>query len=320
VVAFECRSLVRRGGGVKAKPNFIIGGTAAGGTSFLSTTLVQHPQIYLPREMRPEPLFFYKSWEYEKGLAYYFKRWFSDVPSGCLAIGERSSSYLFGGKSVAEKIAAVFPDMKFVFTLRNPVERTWANYRYTVLQGLEDLSFMRALKEEDQRIKKQCGIWAEIQPYNYTGRGYYGAQLSGFLEIFPRENILTIKSEDLSGQADVELRKIYRFLGLTDLDFVPRRSPDHSSVNVVNPSLQMELRGYFKDRFDKVIEAVRKEDNLSQFIVDEKDRIAINKLRENMKGEKEKISEESRSYLQNLFEDDLKLVKDLVDFDIDDWK
>ncbi len=40
------------------KPNFIIGGAAASGTSYLSATLVQHPQIYLPQEMRPEPLFF----------------------------------------------------------------------------------------------------------------------------------------------------------------------------------------------------------------------------------------------------------------------
>ena len=75
------------------KPNFIIGGTAASGTSYLSATLVQHPQIYLPQEMRPEPHFFYKSWEYEKGLNYYFSKWFQNVPDKKIAIGERSSSY-----------------------------------------------------------------------------------------------------------------------------------------------------------------------------------------------------------------------------------
>ena len=53
---------------------FIIGGTAASGTSYLSATLVQHPQIYLPQEMRPEPHFFYKSWEYKNhnmGCSFY---------------------------------------------------------------------------------------------------------------------------------------------------------------------------------------------------------------------------------------------------------
>ena len=38
-------------------PNFIIGGVAAGGTSFLSEILIQHPNIFLPKNMRPEPHF-----------------------------------------------------------------------------------------------------------------------------------------------------------------------------------------------------------------------------------------------------------------------
>ena len=147
-------------------PNFIVGGTAAGGTSFLTSILVQHPQIYLPKEMRPEPHFFYKSWEFEKGINYYLKRWFWNVPSSSVAIGERSSSYLFGGEAVANKIFHAYPDMRFVFTLRNPIERTWANYRYKVLQGLEDLPFEDALKNEILRISQQEGIWAEIQPNN----------------------------------------------------------------------------------------------------------------------------------------------------------
>jgi len=303
-----------------SSPNFIIGGTSAGGTSFLSAVLVQHPQIYLPKIMRPEPHFFYKSWEYEKGLDYYIKRWFADVPSHSLAIGERSSSYLFGGRVVAERIASIYPDIKMIFTLRNPIERTWANYRYTVLQGLEDLAFEDALEQEPQRVKDQSGIWAEIQPYNYTGRGYYGDQLKQFMECFPRDNILTIKSEFLSRQTDVEMKKIYRFLGLSNLDFNANRPPDHTSVNVINPSLQKELRTYFGDRFDKVIEATRKGEDMAACIDNESDRQAIDKLKENMKWKKEDIPQKARAYLQKLFSDDMKLLKPLVDFSVDDWK
>lgn len=300
-------------------PNFIIGGTAAGGTSFLSAVLVQHPQIYLPKDMRPEPHFFYKSWEFEKGITYYLDRWFAGVPSNCLAIGERSSSYLFGGSTVAKNIAAAFPDMKMIFTLRNPIERTWANYRYTVLQGLEDLSFEDALAQESHRVKNQSGIWAEIQPYNYTGRGYYGAQLQQFLEYFPQNQILAIKSESLSRQTDVELQKIYRFLGLSNLTYQTSRPPDHTSVNVISPSLQKELRTYFGDRFDKVIEATRKEEDIESYICSSSDQLAIAKLRENMKGKKENMAREMRSYLLNLFTDDIEMLKTMVDFHVDDW-
>ncbi len=300
-------------------PNFLIGGTSAGGTSFLSAVLVQHPEIFLPREMRPEPHYYYKSWEFEKGLDYYRKRWFSDVPDECIAIGERSSSYLFGGREVAQKIVADFPQMKFVFTLRNPIERTWANYRYTVLQGLENLSFDEALASEPERIKQQSGIWAEIQPHNYTGRGFYGEQLQQFLEYFPSQQILTIKSESLSRNTDAELKKVYRFLELSDLDFQAQRPPDHTSVNVVNPALQMELREYFGDRFDKVIEATRKEEGLDDFRKSEADRDAIDKMIENMKGAKEDMPSETRAYLQDVFAEDMELLKTMVDFNIDDW-
>ena len=301
-------------------PNFIIGGTAAGGTSFLSSILVQHPQIYLPLEMRPEPHYFYKSWEYEKGLDYYLARWFQSVPETAIAVGERSSSYLFGGESVAGRIAAAYPDMKFIFTLRNPIERTWANYRYTVLQGLEDLSFEEALRDEAKRIREQTGIWAEIQPHNYSGRGFYAAQTTEYLKHFPADNLLFIKSELLSRQTDVELRKIYKFLGLTLLDFDYVRAPDHTSVNVIDPKLQMALRQYFGDRFDKVIEATRREEGIDQFITSSLDEEKIEQLSKNMTGKKEPMPAAARGYLNHLFAADISDLKQLVDFDLSDWK
>jgi hypothetical protein len=305
---------------IQSHPNFIIGGTAAGGTSFLSAILVQHPQIYLPKEMRPEPHYFYKSWEYQKGIDCYLTRWFAGVPETTIAIGERSSSYLFGGETVAKKIFDAYPSMKFIFTLRNPIERTWANYRYTVLQGLEDLSFEDALRNEAARVAAQTGIWAEIQPHNYTGRGFYAAQLCDYLKYFPKESVLTIKSELLSSQTDAELRKIYKFLGLTNLDFDYVRAPDHTSVNVINPKLQKELRQYFGDRFDKLIEATRREEGLERFIISSRDAEKVALLSSNMTGNKVPMPSAARAYLTNLFAADISELGQLVDFDLSDWK
>lgn len=305
---------------IKNHPNFIIGGTAAGGTSFLSSILVQHPQIYLPKEMRPEPHYFYKSWEYQKGIDSYLTRWFVNVPETAIAIGERSSSYLFGGENVARKIFDAYPGMKFIFTLRNPIERTWANYRYTVLQGLEDLSFEDALRNEAARVAEQSGVWAEIQPHNYTGRGFYAKQLRDYLIFFPKESVLTIKSELLSSQTDVELKKIYKFLGLTTLNFEYVRVPDHTSVNVTNPKLQKELRQYFGDRFDKVIEATRREEALEKFIACSLDAEKLALLSNNMTGHKEPMPAVARAYLNNLFAADISDLRQFVDFDLSDWK
>jgi hypothetical protein len=301
-------------------PNFLIGGTAAGGTSFLSAILVQHPQIYLPKLMRPEPHYFYKSWEYEKGVEQYLSRWFAEVPEQAIAIGERSSSYLFGGRVVAEKIAKQFPEMKFIFTLRNPIERTWANYRYTVLQGLDEYSFEDALRNEAQRVRDQSGIWAEIQPYNYTGRGFYASQLKQYLEIFPRENILLVKSELLSSQTDTELRKIYDFLGLTVTSFTYERAPDHTSAIVIDARLQMDFRKYFGSRFDLIIEATRKNLPVEAFVSNSEDRNKIEQLARNMTGGKVSMPQSAREYLARHFSQDMKELSEMIDFDISDWK
>ena len=54
-------------------------------------------------------------------------------------------------------------------------------------------------------------MWSEIQPFNYTGRSFYAKQIKEFLKFFSKKNILLIKSENLSANTDVELKKICNF-------------------------------------------------------------------------------------------------------------
>jgi len=184
---------------------------------------------------------------------------------------------------------------------------------------LEDLSFEDALKNEPLRISQQKGIWAEIQPHNYTGRGFYASQIRQYLNFFPAESILSIKSELLSSQTDLELSKISKFLGLSLINFDYVRPPDHTSVNVLDPKLQKQLRNYFGDRFDKVIEATRRNEGIKKFISSRFDEININLLKNNMAGVKESMPVEARSYLNQLFAKDIEDLASLVDFKVSDW-
>ena len=301
-------------------PNFLIGGVNNTGTSFLYSVLKQHPEIYLPQEMRPEPSFFFKSWEFEKGLDYYCSRWFSAVPKSSIAIGEKSANYLFGGATVAGRIKKTLPKVKIVFILRNPIERAWANYRFTVLEGLENLPFEEAIKKENQRVREETGIWAEIQPHSYIGRGFYAQKLKEFFPYFSRSQLLIVKSESLSSDTGNELRKIYEFLGVTDRDFQPKPSASYTSLSVVDPAVQIKLRNYFGDRFDTVVEATRKQLELTQFIQNREDNDAIRRLQSNMKDRKEKMPPSARAYLSDIFAEDMHELRSIVDFDISDWK
>jgi len=301
-------------------PNFIIGGSSASGTSFLSAVLMQHPEVYLPSEMRPEPHFFYKSWEYVKGWDYYLERWFREVPLACSAVGERSSSYLFGGRETALKMRHHLPNLKLVFILRNPVERTWANYRYTVLEGLEDLPFGAALERESERVKASEGIWAEIQPHNYTGRGFYGQQVAEFLEVFDRDQIHLMKSEDLSRDTDRTLHQLLAFLEVPASDWTYSRPSEFTSMNVIDAALQVELRAALGERFDRFIEAIRTGEPIGSLGSSPEEQRLVDRLHGNLRSTKAPMPSSERAFLQDLFKKDIELLKSFVDFDLDDWR
>ncbi|MBL7912849.1 MAG: sulfotransferase [Bacteroidia bacterium] len=299
------------------KPNFIIGGTSAGGTSFLTAGIINHPEIYLPKEMRPEPHYFYKSWEYEKPFSYYEDKYFKDV-KGQKAIGERSSSYMFG-ENVAERMYKHLPDIKLIFMLRNPIERAFANYRYTVLEGLEELSFEEVLEREPERIKAQQGIWAEIQPHNYTGRGFYYEQLNKFMQYYPKEKMLILKSDAFGKNPVEDFKRVFRFLGV-DENYKVEVPPSFTSLSVKDNALQVKLRAYFQDRFDLFIETIRMKEDASIHIQNEQDKKHYELMKSNLLDRKEAMPESCRTYLQGVFKNDIEKLKSIVDFPVDDWK
>ena len=299
------------------KPNFIICGSSASGTSFLTSGMINHPEIYLPKKIRPEPHYFYKSWEYQKPFEeYYLKKYFSNVKNE-IAIGERSSSYMFGNE-VPSRMQKVLPSVKLIFLLRNPIERAYANYRYTVLEGLEPNDFSYSLKNENERIKNQKGIWSEIQPYNYTGRGFYYDQLKNFLKFYKRDQMLILKSDSFGKNIQDDFKEVFNFLNVSS-NFKVQRPPKFSSLSVTDPGLQVKLREYFKEKFDLIVEAIRKKEDAEKYLHSTEDHKNYRLMFENLKSEKTEMKQEDRFYLQSLYKDDIKKLQDIVTFDLSDW-
>ena len=59
---------------------------------------------------------------------------------------------------------------------------------------------------------------------------------------------------------------------------------------------------------------------LIEVILNPLDKIKIEQLLENMTGKKEPMPESARDYLQDLFYEDIEVLKSCVDFDVTDWK
>ena len=116
-------------------PNFFIGGAQKSGTTTLHWRLKEHPQVFIP-DFPQEIHFFDDAKNFERGLRWYeglFAGW-----KGQRAVGQTSPLYLYAPE-VPERIHAVLPDARFVFILRDPVDRAYAHYWHSVKKGYDSL-------------------------------------------------------------------------------------------------------------------------------------------------------------------------------------
>jgi len=291
-------------------PNFIIAGTLPAGTGHLYGLLRQHPEVYLAAPMQPECNFFFKSGLYAKGVDYYLETWFPDV-GGRKAVGERSSLLLSSEKAPA-RVAKHIPDVKLIFLFRNPVDRAYANYRFTALVGYEDLTFEEALEAEGRRMAAAAKdpFWSEIQPHSYFHRGLYADQLQRWMCYFPLSQMLLMRSDELLKDQDGTLRKIYRFLGV-DESFVAQPFPDFSSPAVIDVKLQCRLREETPVGFDAAIQRLR------QHLPPETE--LDRQVHANVRDGYDPLSQELRRRLTGRYEEPNRRFKSLVPFLIDDW-
>jgi hypothetical protein len=202
-------------------PNFLIIGAARSGTTTIYNHLKDHPDVYLPANKRPEPHFFLKNAEYVQGLSYYEQRFFS-ARNNQKAVGEASTSYLFG-PDVPRQVRKHLPEVKLLCILRNPIERAFSGYWHTVKGGLETLSFDEAILREAERKKELAGTaLGEIAPFAYAERGLYHQQLSRWLTEFPRSQMKIVIFDDFVADSNTVLGEIALFLEVSP-DCLPKR-------------------------------------------------------------------------------------------------
>lgn len=291
-------------------PNFIIGGATASGTTFLTHLLIQHSDIYLPKDLEMEPHFFSLSPRYGNGIDWYQNTWFGDCKEQ-KAVGERSTTY-FHFPEAAERLKQHLPSIKFIFVLRDPAERAFAQYRYMVLRGIEELDFKSALREEKRRFDK------EKRHHEYIGRSLYGGQLEHFLKFFPLNQILIVNSELLRQQTAIQLKRMTDFLEVAPLNNYTTPS-DFSTPSAKDPCVQARARAHFGKEFKHLIEAIRyQKANIDSYQKTEVDKYHLSQVMKNLSQSKEQLSNELKTWIRDALKEDqakfFDLAKDAIDF------
>lgn len=235
----------------RSLPDFLVIGAKRCGSTSLYSYVLQHPDV--------APMF--PAAEGKKGTHYFdrhstrsmpwYRSHFPRSSSGRLC-GE-ASTYYFSHPYSAQRAAATVPGAKLVALLREPGERAFSQYRDEVKNGNETLSFADALAREPERLEPELERM-RADPHYYSFRhehlsyltwGRYAEHLERWLEVFPRDQLLVLRSEDLFAEPERVFRRVTDFLGLTPFA-PPFRRYNEAPAGRLDPAARALLTTYYE--------------------------------------------------------------------------
>lgn len=234
----------------------VVGGKRCGSTS-LYEYLIRHPQVAACRVKKGTHYF---DVNFARGFGWYRSKFpvqprFGPHRSERRITGEASPYYMFHPLAPA-RIAAALPDVKLIAALRDPVERAWSHYRYSVARGFEDLSPGEALDREPERLAGEVER-IEADPgyqsyahrhHTYAARGHYADQIRALHERFGPERVLVLQSEALFAGPSTALQSAFRFLGLDEtpvLGGLPVYKAGRDQT--MSPAVRSRLEAYYAE-------------------------------------------------------------------------
>lgn len=177
-------------------PNFFIIGAMKAATSTLHDQLAAQPGLLLSE---PKELYFFSDDDvWDNGLDWY-TRHFAAAAATDLC-GESSTHYakLPTYPNTIERIAANVSDPKFIYVMRQPIDRLLSQYQHMMLEREISMSFDEAL---------QGGV-PELVEYSR-----YAMQIRPFLDRFGPDSVLPVFFDHMLTHSQTELERVCSFLG-----------------------------------------------------------------------------------------------------------
>lgn len=175
----------------KRLPSFFVVGAQKAGTTSLHDWLSQQPDVCLPKIK--ETNFFSDEEIHSKGIEWYLRRF--PRCDGSAVIGEINPEYMFK-EDALQRIKRCVERPKLIFIFRNILDRALSQYKMSVRNGYEDLSFDEALKSEGRRLLSKDAIFSLLH-HSYMARGRYVEQVNRSKQVLPDAEFLFVKFDDL---------------------------------------------------------------------------------------------------------------------------
>jgi hypothetical protein len=242
-------------------PDFLVIGTKRGGTTSLFNYLMMHPGVlglFPQSRAKKSSDFFFK--QRDQGPIWYRSHFHTRAYRKALAkrlgyapVSGEASPYYMWDPRIAAAAHEVNPDLRAIALLRDPVERAWSHYQERTANGVEPLSFGDALAAEDDRtageLEKMAAdpsYYSEAHDwYTYRSRGLYLAQLQNWRSVFPHDQLLVLRSEDMYGNVQGVFDQISDFLGVRRFSLPTTRTFGAGRRSTMPEESRRELTEYF---------------------------------------------------------------------------
>lgn len=211
-------------GFIRVLPDFLIIGVSKGGTTSLYNYLIKNPCI--APALGKEISFFDDN--FSKGVLWYKTNFPTLITKYQI---KKNHQYFLTGEAAdylyhplaPKRINELIPEVKMIALLRNPIDRAFSHYWQSVRKGREMESFQEVIERQlsdESAFQKDSYLFEtlndlKINPLNaYLSAGIYVDRIKRFYDIFNKEQILIIKSEDLFVNPETTVNVVTNFLNI----------------------------------------------------------------------------------------------------------
>jgi hypothetical protein len=199
--------------------DFIICGTQKGGTTALHNYLREHPEICMATTK--EPHYFDNDVHFQAKHPQHkiYHALFQPRDSRQI-LGEATPIYMYWSKAMS-RIQRYNPRMKLIVLLRDPAKRAYSQWNMESQRGNETRTFSEAIHAEVDELAMTPDKNHRL--FSYVSRGYYHRQLTRIWQLFPRTQVLVLRSEALRDNPGATLASVQNFLTVNPMPAIEHR-------------------------------------------------------------------------------------------------
>lgn len=242
-------------------PDFLIIGAKRGGTTSLYNYLLEHPCVVplIPRVQNIKGVHFFDT-NFHRGLLWYrshfpsrpYRGWHEQRLEHFTVTGEASPYYLFHPRA-ASRAARILPDARLIVLLRDPIDRAYSHYRERYRHGAEVLTFEEALEQEEdrlageeERLSQDDGYYSFVhEHFGYVSQGLYLEALRRWIDLFGRDRLLILTSEEFFARPEETYGVVLRFLRLPSWHLSAYSRFNYHEGQSMSPSTRQRLNERF---------------------------------------------------------------------------